>query len=306
MLPLSFCHARLPKAGLGNKLLVWAKAYVFSCLNDLPLVVSGWNRIHMAPLLRGGDLRLYWNYFKRTDQVGWKGRLQAGRYSQMVFEPPAKRTQTQSTGVVYQFSTVPPWDDYFGDIRDHRHLVRDGLINMLVPNRAHEVASVRPAEICVHARLGDFRKLCPNEKFETVGGVRTPLEYFRTVIREIRAANGANLPVVIVTDGSRKELVDLLDLGNVSVAPKRTGIADILVMSKSRILISSAGSTFSYWGGFLGDCALIQHPDHVHKPVRPPDVNREYYEGALVGPYSNWPGLVLNNIRNITLAPDSK
>ena len=42
--PFSYCHAELPKAGLGNKLFVWAKALALSRLNELPLVVSGWTQ----------------------------------------------------------------------------------------------------------------------------------------------------------------------------------------------------------------------------------------------------------------------
>jgi hypothetical protein len=64
-------------------------------------------------------------------------------------------------------------------------------------------------------------------------------------------------------------------------------------------LLVSAGSTFSYWAGFLGECALIHHPDHVHAPVRSADVNRIHYEGPLVGPVAEWPRLFLDGVKLI-------
>ena len=38
----SCVYAKLPRGGLGNKMLVWARALVFSQRNSLPLFVSRW------------------------------------------------------------------------------------------------------------------------------------------------------------------------------------------------------------------------------------------------------------------------
>jgi len=170
---------------------------------------------------------------------------------------------------------------------------------MLTGARLKELERQRAPVIAVNVRMGDFRKLQSYERFDQVGNVRTPLNYFRKLIEDIRMAHGSELPVEIITDGMKWELSELLDLPSVSIAPARSKIIDILVMSQSRILICSAGSTFSYWGGFLGECALIHHPDHIHTPIRPAEINRNSYEGALVGPPENWPPLFLENLRNI-------
>jgi len=52
-------------------------------------------------------------------------------------------------------------------------------------------------------------------------------------------------------------------------------------------------------GGFLGDCALSHHPDHLHSPVRPDSVNRYSYEGALVGDVNHWPPLFLEQLARV-------
>jgi hypothetical protein len=72
------------------------------------------------------------------------------------------------------------------------------------------------------------------------------------------------------------------------------------MMSTSKIVVPSAGSTFGYWGGFLGDNALILNPDHIHQAVRPRAVNEKFYEGPAVGPPHLWPELLQRNIRAIS------
>src|SRR5271166_2017680 len=108
MPPPSFCHARLPNTGLGNKLFIWAKAHVFASLNQLPLVVTGWTQFQKAPLLHG-DLRLYWNYFRRNVQVDPVTRLRAHFSSRVILDPPVVRSDVEPTGVVYEFTSLSHW-----------------------------------------------------------------------------------------------------------------------------------------------------------------------------------------------------
>lgn len=292
------CHARLPNAGLGNKLFVWAKAYMFSRLNGIPLRVTGWLQLQKAPLLHGLDLRFYWNYFKRIDEAGGRTNRYAARYYRAISEPAVERRAIEP-GVIYEYSKVPHWDNFFGDIREYRDQVRDALMGMLTDARVREIGRHKPPVIAANVRMGDFKKLKANENFAKLGGVRTPVTYFRELIGNIRKLHGTALPVEIVTDGSARELGELLELPNVSMAPSRSKIVDILMMSRSRILLCSAGSTFSYWAGFLGECALIMHPDHVHQPIRPEAVNRSCYEGPLGGAPESWPALFVESVRAI-------
>jgi hypothetical protein len=196
-------------------------------------------------------------------------------------------------------SKVPHWSDYFGDIREYRNEVRDALMKMLTDARMRELGRHKPPAIAANIRMGDFRKLQPNQDFAKVGNVRTPLTYFRELIENIRKLHGTLLPVEIVTDGSARDVTELLELANVSMAPSRSKIVDILMMSRSKILLTSAGSTFSYWAGFLGECALIMHPEHIHKPIRSEAVNRNYYEGPLAGTPENWPPVFVKSLREI-------
>lgn len=296
---LSYCHARLSNSGLGNKLFVWAKALVFARLNNLPLVVTGWTTFQLSPILHGGDLRLYWNYFRPVKEVGWFERARIRRHAQIVQEPPVTCIEPPSQPTIYEFPKVSHWSDYFGYLKPHREMIRKALFDMLTAARRRELAMTPKAQIAVQVRLGDFRPMKQGEDFTKCGAVRTPPEYFIQIINGIREIHGTVVPVTVFSDGSAQQLAKVLSLPAVSLTTNQTAVVDMLSMAASKVLVTSASSTFGYWAGFLGDCAIIMHPDHIHKPLRPASVNEKFYEGPAVGPAQQWPELLQNNIRAI-------
>jgi hypothetical protein len=72
-------------------------------------------------------------------------------------------------------------------------------------------------------------------------------------------------------------------------------IADLILLSKSRVIVTSATSTFSYWAGFLSEAALIMHPAHIHGSVRPSGCMDKYYEG----PFDKHNTILIKNIKFI-------
>ena len=134
----------------------------------------------------------------------------------------------------------------------------------------------------MHIRLGDFRKLSAGEDFARVGNVRTPDEYFLEVIQTIRHIHGSLLPVSIFSDGYKTELEQVLALPRVQWMEGNSDIVDLLLLSKSRLIVASAGSTFSYWAGFLSEGPLILHPDHIHRRIRLNLNSDQWYEGPLM------------------------
>lgn len=293
-----FCHARLPNAGLGNKLFVWARAQCFARLNRLPLVVTGWTQFQLAPILHGGDLRLYLNYFRRVEEVGFFTQSRLRRSLPLVTEPAVERLAPDAPPSIYEFHAVPHWSDYFGSIKPHRELVRQSLLELLTPARQREYEAARRPQICLQVRMGDFRPLKPGEDFSKVGNVRTPVSYFVDILQGIRRLHGSQVPALIISDGNREQLSELLAIPGVELSGPQSKIVDILTMANSKILVSAA-STFGFWGGFLGQSALIMHPDHLHQPIRPADVNERHYEGPAVGPAEQWPALLQQAIRTL-------
>lgn len=296
----SYVFADLPRTGLGNMLLIWARALMFARLNELPLIVGPWARFRLGPLLRREKAkRLYWGFFRDESPVGRLEKLYALRLCRRVVEPALTAPAERSGGRVYVFDTLPHWSDHFQGIKDHRELVRDALFAMLTRRTRSALAQLPVPIIGLHVRMGDYRPLRAGEDFAKAGLTRTPLGYFIDVIESVRAAHGSCLPVTIFSDGHDHELRELLALPAVSRARPSTDIVDLLNLARSRVLVCSAGSTFSYWAAFLADAPVILHPDHIHQSIRSASLGATYYEGAPKGADGQMPQLLARNIRDI-------
>jgi hypothetical protein len=291
----------MPYAGLGNMLFVWARALAFARLNGLTLLTSGWGQIHVGPILRGErQWRFYGRYFDALDSIslyrqGW-ALLSFARVSEPTVAP---LDVVPTNKRLYVFSHIPHWRDFFGDFRDQRELVRTGLLQMLKPHYRKQLSQLERPWIGVHIRRGDFRPLQPGEDFSKVGLVRTPLDYFVEMITDVRQIHGSDLPVTVFSDGHDEELEAILRLPRVSRTPRQADVVDLLSLASSRLIIASAGSTFSYWAGFLADAPVLLHPDHIHAPLRPASVNQHYFEGGVRGNIAEWPDLLKQNIQAI-------
>lgn len=282
-------------------LFVWARALTYAHLSESGLITSSWTKLRLGPLLRGEkSRRRYGDYFREPDGpnrlVRWWVLLTYPRINEPAFQLAKPGTQSRA---LYVFNTIPHWRDYFDGIRDHRELVRARLCQAVAGRYFERAYSIEPPVVGVHVRCGDFGQLQPGEDFSRVGMVRTPLAYFQNVIRTICTIHGSELPVTIFSDGYDEELASLLAMPNVERAASNADIVDLLLLSRSRVIVASAGSTFGYWAGFLADAPLILHPDHIHAPIRPGDVNRRFFEGGLALDPEAWPALLIQNIRAI-------
>lgn len=274
--------ADLPRTGLGNRLFVWGRAVVFAKQHGLPLVVKGWSKFLLGPWLRNEkSKRLYGASFRGTNRTWlntvYEKLLGKGKFLQ---EPPYEiNRQALEKFSIIRFTTIPHWDNYFGYLRGYEVMVKEELLKTVNPALIENLNQMQAPVIGVHVRMGDFRPLNAGEDFKKVGAVRTPPGYFKNIIDGIRKMHGSDLPVTIFSDGRAHELQTLLELPNVKMAEGNPDIIDLLLLSRSKVIITSAGSTFSYWAGFLSAAPLIMHPDHMHQPVRSDNVNKNSYEG---------------------------
>ncbi len=76
-------------------------------------------------------------------------------------------------------------------------------------------------------------------------------------------------------------LNSLFTLENISMSEGNPDIVDMVLLSRSEIIVTATGSTFSYWAGFLSDVPVILHPDHIYNYNRLPSENPELYEGPM-------------------------
>lgn len=276
---------KVPKTGLGNQLFPLVKAHVFASLNRLPVKVTGYDQLKIGPYLRGEkSKRNYSGYFTFQKSIAgalWESfdLLKYGKY-ELVNEPALGEIPISGKKKLFIFRAIPHWSDYFAGLKDHRELAIQLFHSILSASIAEKVKACKTPCIGIHVRMGDYRKLQQGEDFSKLGVVRTPIAYFADVIQQIRTVYGSALPVSIFTDGYAHEISHLLSLDNVHLVEGNPDIVDMILLSKSQIIVTSAGSTFSYWAGFLSNAVLIMHPDHIHQSIRPEWMAQRVYEGA--------------------------
>lgn len=275
----------IPRAGLGNQLFPLLKSYFFANSNQLPIVVSGYHQIKIGPYLRGDrSKRRYRGFFVFEDNVftelikkiRWKVSSNNKIYNPSINLSVDKLNKQR---VIYIFNEIPEWHDYFKEMRENRKEITNLLWQIIQPPIKSSLANLQQPFIGLHMRMGDFKKLAAGVDFSNAGVTRTPEDYFYQVITDVRNIYGSDLPVSIFTDGHSDEIGKILSLRNINIVTGNNDLVDLLLLSKSKLLITSAGSTFSYWAGFLSDAPIIMHPAHIYAPIRLPD------EGLYEGPF---------------------
>lgn len=282
---MSLVVCRLPKAGLGNQLFPLLKAFVFGHLNKQKVIVTGYHRFILGPYLRGEkSKRKYSGYFTfQKSIIGEQfDKWEANRGKNYISEAPLLvMAERDLDGYIFVYSEMPDYTDLFKDLKTHRQLIKKLFWDILRPSIRKRLNSLPLPVIGVHIRMGDFRKLQDGEDFSKAGQTRTPESYFIDVINNIRSVHGTTLSVTVFSDGYRNEFKQLFLLENVTLSEGNPDIIDLLLLSRSKIIIAATGSTFSYWAGFLSDAPVILHPDHLYEPNRLPFENHPLYEGPM-------------------------
>jgi hypothetical protein len=282
---MSLVVCKLPKAGLGNQLFPLMKAQVFAHLNNLPIIITGYHQIKIGPYLRGEKSKRnyngYFNFQKNIfGELADKWKLNISKNLQVCREHSLNKIADDKIGEskIYLYSEIPHWKDYFGGLKNYRELIVNLFYSLISENIKKKISSQQTPCIGIHIRMGDFRKLKEGEDFSKAGLVRTSENYFVDVITKIRGISGAKSSVSVFSDGKKNELQTILEMENVSLVEGNPDIVDLILLSKSKIIISSAASTFSYWAGFLSDAPIILHPDHINTKIR---AEKNLYEGAM-------------------------
>jgi hypothetical protein len=86
------------------------------------------------------------------------------------------------------------------------------------------------------------------------------LRWFAQSLERIRQAAGRPVKAVVVSDGTRSQLRELLDMADVVFVRPGCAISDLLTLAKARILLGSGSSSFCAWASFLGQMPSISHP----------------------------------------------
>lgn len=282
---MSVVICKLPKAGLGNQLFPLMRAYTFAHLNNLPVMVTQYHQLKIGPWLRREKNKRKYNgffTFQKSRIAAQLDNWEIKKYKKaQKREPDVSMVEDKETlANSYLFSAIPHYEHRFDGLKENRQLVIQLLWNVITPAIKKRVGELPPPYIGIHIRMGDFRKLKDGEEFGKLGTVRTPEEYFIEIVNSIRKVQGSNLPVSVFTDGSKNELNKLFTLTNIHLIEGNNDLVDLLLLSKSKIIVTSASSTFSYWAAFISEASIITHPAYVNLKIRPENLKDKLYEGA--------------------------
>lgn len=243
--PSSLILAILPQAGIGNKLSVWSRALIFSKLNNLQLYTFGWINYRPKSWLKLNlKRRIYINDFNTLKISDYFSIILNLLFSKITLNPLSQDLAKPNSIYVYN-----KYDYNFTDLKLHRKLIIDSLVSVLSDHRAKEIRKLKPPLIGIHIRRDDFVKI----------GYATPLSFYVHVLKQIRVKIGWCIPATIYSDGLESELKDILNLPQVELAEQKSDILDLIELSQSRILITSVGSSFSYWASFISKGITINY-----------------------------------------------
>jgi len=281
-----------PNAGLGNQLFAIMNGLLYAKLNSIDYKYINLNFFNIGPYLRfEKSKRKYSSYFIFSRPF----YIYILYYLIYYLLVPRKNIILNKPNCfydyrfkyVYLFNNSAHWSDYFLHLKDHRKLVIDLFFNILNEDLKKKYIDLSNPIIGVHIRRGDFLTFQGDDHFRVNGNTKTPDFYFIDIINKIREYTKKVIPVKVFSDGYKSELNNILNLENIELIENNNDMLDLLHLSKSQLIITSTGSTFSYWAAFLSNATVLIHEDHIHKNLRDFITNSTYYEGPYVDPSCN-------------------
>ncbi len=245
-----------PRAGLGNKLIPWARSVIYAKEHGLQRLSSPFAQFSLGPTLRGEkDARIYAGQFCRDPEAmsGLRAAFYKSRLERLP-EPAMLTTPPNHANGIVDFTSL---DGNFATLAGHNALLRPALLR--ITRKAWHPRETLEA-IGIHVRRGDFGTGNTVGSATFGGCVQTPLTWYRDVLRGLRQQVHPNLGAFIVSDGRDRELAELLNEPNVSRVDRGCAIADVWALSQARVILGSGGSTFTGWGSYLGGSPLALVP----------------------------------------------
>jgi hypothetical protein len=255
--------------GFGNRLFPWARCRLYARNQHVQMISPVWVRPAIGQLFRGGvdykaylrQLVLFGLFHKRKDDLGLLEGAVMSRKIPVVTETEANQNRWhQHDDGKSRIVVFRGLERYFEPLQGSSDYLRNELTaitNSRYLSIADRYPSV-PVGMCI--RCGNDFDPCPVDRSVLKPGEKTPIEWFAQVLALIRKEVGYTVAAYIVSDGTREQLKSLLSLDNVNLVRPGSAISDLLVMSKSKVLLASGSSSFAAWGAFLGQMPTVSHP----------------------------------------------
>lgn len=230
--------------GLGNLLFPISRALIGAQDEHGVFVSPTIRQIKLGPIVRReADKRIYSKIIKHRSVKDWKNRLKTYTLPHYPEGSPPKNIDNQVI-------TYTGLRHYFYDLQNHGDLIRDWVFK----NAVQKDSKSSKYDIAVHIRWGDFQ---PYKAGSSAGSMQQPLEWYRAAIAHATELRGLETPkIVIFTDIQSNSFDSFKDLGTIELDKSSNALTALMRMSCADLIIASR-STFSMWGGFLGDCDIV-------------------------------------------------
>ena len=258
---------RLGGAGLGNLLFIWARSIVTAEKYECELIWPTWPSLKIGPWIRHEkDKRLYNDLFKNNLKMisgipKYRILLQSNKMYCKDFNEVDWINIKKKDVIVYSGFQMN-----FEGLLEHRDRVVNIITKSLADKGQKAMKYDASREINVHVRLGDFSPVNQRALAEGQNNTRIRIEWYVAVVNKIRQAAGWTVPVNIFSDGTDKELQELLSLANVRRKTFGNSIGDIIGLSRAPVMVAS-GSSFSLWARYIGSCNSISYPNQMKDRV---------------------------------------
>jgi hypothetical protein len=254
-------------AGLGNEILVWAKAYLASVELGIHLLHPAW----------GLNPRGYRRYFG-TSRFDWilprliDGLLPSFSFGTTEYRATgetdlarAVRAYARAEGLdrrlTYALRIEGMWGGYPA-IRDAKPFILSQLYRSrrYLANLHTVRRQIRPGAlvVAVHVRLDDFGAAPAVSSYPGRFNLSIPLDWYISVCRDLRRAFRGDVQFILLSDGRPDQLAPFI----AEFSPMLTvdlpdrAISDLLVMTWADLIVCSI-SSYSLLGAFLSEGAYL-------------------------------------------------
>ena len=261
---LDFGFVRILGPGLGNLLFPWARSVTVAHHFNFKKIFPTWPQLKLgASIRRERDKRFYAGLFQPTGNYvhGWRKLavlVHTPRISEEEFFEEDKHLIEKTMRIV-EFQGM---GGGFVPILDAYELIRQELLSITRMEHRRALEFGFGKSIVIHVRRGDFLPPDPERLQVGAWNVGVPMDWYVATVEEIRREFGRNVATYVISDAEDCELHQLLKLGNTRRLQFGSSIADLIALSRSKMLIAS-GSTFGMWASYLGRMPALYYPGQL-------------------------------------------
>jgi hypothetical protein len=256
--------------GLGNKLFPWALAKIFAHENNFRMLKQNWISIRGAAVVRGGidystflgKIYLFNNFHNTSFEDSNFLRIFKNKYYVNSIK---EANSYKKYDAVILFNAFA--EHTFREMYGHQKFLLDELIKITNKSSLKMLENLPNRYVALNIRSGnDFA----NSNAKNVVYKKTDIDWFVSSLKKIRKEH-PTLPAIIVSDADSSIKTFFSAFENIINFHSKTAICDLLVLSKSSLILGSGASSFSAWGAFLSASPYYSSEDTPFDKFHLPD-----------------------------------